>query len=83
LGGTPTKKQSELTMLKIKQVENQPRKYAEFIDGWKQPCSIVESSAVEPSVWLGVEEKQMHLTVQNVRDLLPLLETFVKTGFIK
>lgn len=61
----------------------------EFKDRFGQLCSIRESSfAEEPTIWLGVEVNQegedvlerMHLTQQQVRDLLPILRYFARNG---
>jgi hypothetical protein len=58
----------------------------EFKDRYGKPCSIQKSSlASEPCIWLGVKEalgepSRMHLTQQQVADLLPLLQHFVETG---
>lgn len=63
---------------------------AEFLDRYGSRCSIQESSlATEPCIWLGVDipfdastNCRMHLNQSQVRDLMPMLETFVKTGNI-
>ena len=52
-----------------------------FQDSNQQNCSIQESSRADvSSLWLGVDESRMHLTQEQVSELLPLLECFVKTG---
>lgn len=70
--------------------------YAEFKDGYRQPCSIQQSSAYAPCIWLGLDaeidlntgevvddrSKRMHLTQAQVKDLLPLMEAFARTGRI-
>ena len=66
----------------------------EFKDKYRQPCSIQKSSiATENCIWLGVHTEidlntgvekgpglRMHLTQDQVRALLPLLNKFVETG---
>lgn len=61
---------------------------AEFTDRYGSECSIQESSlATEYALWLGVhkdfngvESTRMHLTQEQVAELLPLLQRFVETG---
>ena len=62
---------------------------AEFVDRYGQECSIQKSSiATEDCVWLGVDvdmqrqevRARMHLTRQQVKKLLPLLQRFAETG---
>ncbi len=59
----------------------------EFVDRYDSKCSIQESSlATEAAIWFGVDvdfkgnEARMHLTQEQVQDLLPLLQEFVQTG---
>ena len=53
----------------------------EFKDFYNFDCSIQESSlATEDCIWLGVNEKRMHLNREMVQALLPLLFKFVETG---
>ena len=64
--------------------------FGKFEDRYGQKCSIQESSlATESAIWLGVDVGldgkdvqygRMHLTREQVKDLLPLLKYFVKTG---
>ncbi len=55
-----------------------------FRDQDGEPCSIQESGAASRlCIWLGCEDVEgepgrMHLSVDDVRDLLPLLERFVE-----
>lgn len=71
-------------MLKVKRVPNEKfRQFADFQDAGRQFCSVVESTSVDPAIWLGVEGHQMFLDVATVKDLLPVLQHFVKTGRIK
>lgn len=55
---------------------------AEFKDRTQEMCSIQESSiATEACIWLGYSSgPRMHLTIDNVEELLPLLNRFVDTG---
>ncbi len=60
-----------------------------FEDRYGQQCSIQESSlATEEAIWLGVDvnlkgdeiEGRMHLTKQQIKDLLPILRYFARNG---
>lgn len=57
-----------------------------FNDRYDIPCSLQESSlANEAAVWLGVDDVEgeparMHLSQEQVKTLLPLLQHFVDTG---
>lgn len=57
---------------------------ADFRDSCDAPCTIQKSSlASEDCIWLGVHKPgsdRMHLTQEQVADLLPLLQRFVETG---
>ncbi len=65
-----------------------------FRDKYRQPCSLQESS-VGGCIWLGVYQRtdlntgdplpdddnfRMHLTREQVEELLPFLQEFVKSG---
>jgi hypothetical protein len=62
----------------------------EFVDRYGSKCSLQKSSlATEDCVWFGVHESfvktqnsstRMHLTQEMVKELLPFLKRFVKTG---
>lgn len=61
----------------------------DFEDRYGQQCSVQESSlATEAAIWLGVDvnlkgdeiEGRMHLTKQQVKDLLPILRFFARNG---
>lgn len=59
----------------------------DFEDSYGQKCSLQESSADFNAIWLGVnidadgkESSPMHLTQEQVRELLPHLQKFVETG---
>ena len=60
-----------------------------FEDDYKQQCSLQKSNAaLDHKIWLGVEKDingksinaRMHLTQEQVRDLLPYLQNFADTG---
>ena len=60
-----------------------------FEDDYKQQCSLQKSNAaLENKIWLGVEKDingkivngRMHLTQEQVRDILPYLQKFADTG---
>lgn len=71
----------------------------DFRDKSGQPCSMQESSSAdEACIWLGVHARtdlntgvpmadsqnfRMHLTRQQVEELIPLLQHFVKTGKVE
>lgn len=63
---------------------------AKFVDRYGSQCSIQDSSlADEDAIWFGVDKDfeglkctRMHLTREQVQDLLPLLQAFVETGSI-
>jgi len=53
----------------------------EFLDDNGQECRLSQSSSAEAyKIWLGVTENRMHLTQQQVSDLIPHLRQFVQTG---
>lgn len=64
---------------------------AEFTDLYGLSCSIQKSSlATSDALWLGVDTNRegeatprMHLSQDMVKELLPLLRRFAKTGDIK
>ncbi len=64
----------------------------EFVDRYEQKCSIQKSSlATEDCIWLGVDtnikgedvDERMHLTQEDVKDLLPGLRHFARTGELR
>lgn len=76
-------------------IEKTSRGFAivEFVDAYGKECSLQESSLVEPHIWLGCKNNtqphhvtgemtspRMHLSQQQVKELLPLLKKFAKTG---
>ncbi len=68
-----------------------------FQDRYDQPCSLQKSSiATEDCIWLGVHDQidlntkeivgpgvRMHLSQEQVKELLPILQRFVDTGDIE
>jgi hypothetical protein len=57
----------------------------EFTDVNKDHCTLQKSSiATEDCIWLGLggNNCRMHLNQSQVKELLPILELFVKTGEI-
>lgn len=74
-------------MLEVKQNER-GFACAEFIDRYGFQCSIQDSSiATEACIWLGQDQvrgepARAHLTIEMVRQLLPLLHNFVACGTI-
>ena len=60
--------------------------FIEFIDRYGKACSLQESSlATENCIWFGIDRltNRMHLTQEQVRDLLPYLQKFVEAGKIQ
>jgi len=65
-----------------------------FKDLYGEECSIQESSlATEACIWLGCNHEtidkqgrhcgaRMHLTQDMVKDIIPILQYFVETGFL-
>lgn len=54
---------------------------ASFTDAYGERCSVQESSAIADEVegaylWLGAEERRMHLSQAQIIDLLPILQHF-------
>jgi hypothetical protein len=55
--------------------------YVNFKDFYGEPCSIQKSSLADvPALWLGIDHYRMHLSQEQVAELLPLLTHFVETG---
>lgn len=53
----------------------------EFVDHYGAACSLQKSSlATEDCIWLGTNTNRMHLTQEQVSQLLPELQSFVETG---
>ena len=71
--------------MKIKIKNNDGLMMGEFKDVYGGPCRISESSlATQAGLWLGLDEtgSSMHLTMDTVKGLLPLLQEFVDTSYI-
>lgn len=55
----------------------------EGLDRYKKKFSIQESSlAEEACIWLGSEENRAHLTIEQVKEIIPILQNFVETGVL-
>jgi len=63
--------------------------FYQFKDKYGQKCSLQDSSlATEPAIWFGVDinmkgekvQYRMHLTQEQVKELLPILTHFAETG---
>lgn len=61
--------------------------YFSFNDRYDVPCSIQKSSlATEDAIWFGISDfknqifERMHLTQEQIKDLLPILQKFAETG---
>lgn len=53
----------------------------QFKDLYGVDCRIQDSSSAEKAcLWIGTEKDSMHLTRQMVKQLLPVLNEFVKQG---
>jgi len=56
----------------------------EFKDRYGVECTIQKSSlATEEAIWFGYKNNRMHLTQDQVKELLPILQRFVETGEIE
>lgn len=56
---------------------------AKFKDFYDKDCYIKLSSIVEPRcIWLGSWQGPMHLNLDQVAQLMPILQRFVDTGDI-
>lgn len=54
-----------------------------FHDDYGTECYLLESSsALENKIWFGTSKDKMNFTQQDIKELLPYLETFAKTGKI-
>lgn len=49
---------------------------AEFRDTYGQPCSVQESSSIDPRLWVGVDCCRMHLSPAQARGLAEKLLAF-------
>ncbi len=67
---------------------------ADFTDLYGSECSIQESSlATQAAIWLGVDKPspqyeetgavRMHLSQEQVAQLLPMLQKFAETGLLE
>ncbi len=61
----------------------------EFTDRNGQDCSLQQSSAADfqdpgtSAVWFGVGETRMHLSLEQVKELIPFLQAWVDNGSFK
>jgi hypothetical protein len=62
-----------------------------FLDDFKQQCSIQQSSStLENKIWFGVDKDingkaivaRMHLTQEQIREIIPYLQKFASTGVL-
>lgn len=57
-----------------------------FIDLYGENCSLQQSSRAEyeppgsSAIWLGLRDKRMHLSLDQVKELIPLLTRWIETG---
>lgn len=52
-----------------------------FEDLYSQKCSLQKSSlATEDAIWFGVHDQRMHLSREQVKELLPFLIQFTEIG---
>lgn len=63
----------ELTKSKFRNL-----KVISFIDNHNQKCSIQDSSTINPNIWIGVDDLRMHLSIEQVETIIPILKKFVK-----
>ena len=70
-----------MTELHFETVNNHLR-CAVFRDAGGRLCSLQESSATEPTIWLGLDNsgQRMLLTQEQVKALLPALHLFANIG---
>lgn len=60
-----------------------------FVDRNGADCSLQQSSAAEytepgvSAIWLGASDRRMHLSLNQVKELLPHLKSWVKNGSFK
>ena len=58
----------------------------EFIDRNEQPCTLQQSSAADytqpgsSAIWFGTGEYRMHISLAQVKKLLPHLQAWVENG---
>jgi len=58
----------------------------EFKDHYGESCSLQQSSLAEyeppgsSAIWFGVGENRMHLSLKQVKQLIPYLDNWVKYG---
>ena len=58
----------------------------DFVDRYGEVCSLQQSSLAENSepgtsaIWLGVNDHRMHLTRDQVSELIAMLQSWINTG---
>lgn len=68
--------------MKFTEAENGFPMY-EFVDTYNRYCSVELSTlADDRCIWIGREQHRMHLNVNDVKALLPVLQRFVINGDI-
>lgn len=78
-----------------KSINSHGREFIEFKDDYGNLCSIQESGSGVPHIWFGRNENEpphhvtgkslsprMHLSQDQVKELLPFLKNFAETGEI-
>jgi hypothetical protein len=54
-----------------------------FLDYYDRLCSIEISTLADARcIWIGVGSHRMHLSMEDIQKLLPILEEFAETGHI-
>ena len=57
--------------------------YIKFNDWYGHECSIqISSIADDRCIWFGAHPARMHLSMDQVKELLPILQRFAETGEI-
>ncbi len=54
----------------------------DFHDDNYEECSIQVSSSIEPKIWLGINENRMHLNIEQIKKLIPILQNFVNEKYL-
>jgi hypothetical protein len=58
----------------------------EFNDRNREPCSLQQSSLAEyeppgsSAIWFGTHKDRMHLTVEQLKEIMPHLQSWIDTG---
>ena len=71
----------EITLIKTKDTAGFPQVL--FLDFYNRLCSIEISTLADARcVWVGLGPHRMHLSMEDIQKLLPILEEFAETGHI-